>query len=1273
MLRRVLVVLAGVLVLGALGAGSAGAVPLYPFARQLAPASGSFGYLSSGSVAVDDFNGDTYVADTGSDVVNVFETATGAQLGGSIEGSSTPAGSFSGAIAVAANNGTGKVYVLDPGHGAVDVFEPSGAYACQITGSATPSASECNGVAGSKTPGAGGLLEPSGIAVDQATGDVYVVDAGYENPNPTVDVFSAGGEYLRQILLNAVPGGASGGNGSGIAVSDFNGHVYVASAGQGVVYEFDAAGNWVATWSGANTPAGSFHGEWISVAVDDASGYVYVSNAEHGTFVFDSSGAYLAQFSHFSAYGIGTTVDQATGKVYVSDDNAETYQHEVVQVFGPALVIPGVTTGEASGVSPTGATLSGTVNPAGVQLSDCRFEYGTDEFYGQSVPCVPAAGSIPADSSDHAVGVTLTGLEPGTTYHFRLRAANDECASCANFGEDATLATPPQPLIGGASAVNVMGGSADLRAQINPRGFDTTYRFEWGTSTAYGTSVPVPDGDLGAGSSGIAVSTHLSGLSTNTTYHWRVVAQNVNGIATGLDHTFVYSTGGAGLPDGRAYEMVTPQRKNGALVGDVQFGISPNIGEDGSHLVLATVQCFGEATSCPAQDDTPGTVYAFTRTSGGWTASPLAPPATQFAVNNVWLVSADAGTALFTMPTAPVGENDWYAREADGSFHDIGPTVPPSPANQGQQLSFSSSLRATADLSHVIYNADARWPFDATLNGINNSLYEDVGLDNTAPVLVGVSGGRGSTDLLSECGTYFGSDEDSPDALSADGRTVFFTAIACASGSCVNAGVQVPRDELFARIDESRTVSLAARSPLACTAGSGCLESPVGAARFVGASANGSRAFFLDTQQLTDNASEDSQGGDTAYGFGCSETVGVNGCNLYEYDFANPAGRNLLAVSAGDTSGDGPRVQGVVAVSADGSHVYFVAKGVLTGIANDQGVTARGGAENLYVFERDANHPAGQIAFVASLLGTDSKDWGSLSSANVTPDGRFLVFTSRGALTVDDSSSTGARQVFRYDAQTGRLVRISIGEGGFNDDGNAGVGDARIVPHELYSRLGPVRTDPTMSSDGSYVFFESPVALTPGALDDVQISAEEAATGRPGYAENVYEYHEGHVYLLSDGRDVSRSLSTPCEDHESSVCLLGTDASGRNVFFTTADPLSPQDGDSAVDVYDARVCTQSDPCIAPAVSGPAACQGDACHGASGVTPPVLGPGTVAFSGPGNLVPAAPSVVKAKAKKKHTQRAHGKPKAKKKARKHRPKRRAGRSSKRHGHTSRAGGK
>jgi hypothetical protein len=334
---------------------------------------------------------------------------------------------------------------------------------------------------------------------------------------------------------------------------------------------------------------------------------------------------------------------------------------------------------------------------------------------------------------------------------------------------------------------------------------------------------------------------------------------------------------------------------------------------------------------------------------------------------------------------------------------------------------------------------------------------------------------------------------------------------------------------------------------------------------------------------------------------------------------------------------------------------------VLSTLANGQGQAARNGGENLYLFERDAAHPAGHTAFIATLsstnvgfVGADSRQWENGPGVmNVTPDGRFLVFTSHAALTADAAGSLGAVQVYRYDAQTGSLVRLSIGERGFNDNGNAGLGDASIVePFEGPRESGPWRGDPTMSHDGGYVFFRSSVALTPRALDDVPVG-RNPTTGAVEYAQNVYEYHEGHVYLISDGRD------TAAVGQESVVQLVGSDATGANVVFRTADRLVAQDTDTAVDYYDARVCTASDPCISPG-SSPVACEGEACHGAPSGAPVLQAAGSAVFSGAGNLV-QAPLV---KPKPGH----RAKPKKRKG---HRGRRRGG--SRRHNGHSKAGGR
>jgi hypothetical protein len=1083
-------------------------------------------------------------------------------------------------------------YVLDHGSQSLRAFQSDGEPALFSAGPA----------AGTNT--IGGFSELCGVAVD-SNGDIYTGD--YFGG---IHVYASSGELLTSFE-------ASGR--CNVAV-DSHGTVYSNGFGAQVIRfvpsEFPVTSS--TTYEAGAEPVDSSQAR--GVAVSPLTNHLFVDEvaliAE-----YDETGQRIATFGGPGPGALtaseGIAVDSATDRVYASDAAGE---HQV-EVFGPAG--PDVNTGEASEVQAHSATLNATVSANGKQLTDCHFDYGPTEAYGKTVPCTPSAAAIPVDTALHPVSAEITGLEPGVTYNFRLVAEN---ANNREPGTNSQFTTSPTPSIDTATATNLTATTVDLNITINPRGTTTTYHLEYGPTTAYGTTVPVTPEDIGAGVVDIARTQHVTGLTPNTLYHWRVLATNNAGTTTGVDHTFIYPTNGSStLPDGRAYEMITPTNKNAALLGNVLAGLLPAVSVDGSRLILSSLQCFGDVGSCIAARNGEGTSYAFSRTSGGWAANALAPPAALFEVNSVLNVNADNGSALFSMPTPPHGQDEIYARRLDGSLIDIGPVTPPELGALGPS---GVLTLATKDYSHVVIEGPkSQWPFDETI-GVS-SVIEFVGSGVSHPVMVGVRGGAGSSDLISVCGTNAGGSAASAgSAMSSDGQTVFFTAARCGA---VGEHAEVPSDEAWARLGESESVELSASecgsggepNEIACRAAEGL----PGDAAFQGGSVDGSKAFFTSTQQLTDSASEDSNEADTAKAQGCSKTVGVNGCNLYEYDFSRVGGRGLVTVSAGDTSGGGPRVQGVVAIADDGSRVYFVARGVLSGVANGRGLVARDGGANLYVFERDGAHPGGVVRFIATLSdtnvgqgGADAGEWiEGMAFANVSSDGRFLVFTSQAPLTADDiRPDGGAAQIFRYDDATGELVRVSIGEGGFNDSGNAGVGDARIVAATALSRFvgGSGRRDPSMSDDGRRVFFMSPIALTPGALNDVVIAEE---SGRMEYAQNIYEFEDGHVSLISGGRDVSVVASPTCGLF-SSVCLVGVDVSGDNVFFTTTDRLVAGDTDTQLDFYDARVCTAVSPCVGAAAPRPAGCLGEVCHGVPVGQPGVPDVASATLTGLGNLPP-----------------------------------------------------
>jgi NHL repeat len=1148
-------------------------------------------------VAVDDSTGpsagDVYVADTSSNVISKFSPAgeliTTWGTGGQLNGSTTDAGSW-GAIAGITVDADGALDVLS---GTSELFEfaQTGAFAREI--------------------GVGRATEVRGVAVDSA-GHVFKV-----NGDQSVEETDAAGSDIGQVTFNSNHSGAQR-LARALTVEAASGDLYVASGPTFTIEHY------------------SFNGQGEVLESDGSS----CANFEHAN--TEAAGCAPSDLTSVGFEAAGIAVASSSGDTYLSNP-----AEGAVYRYGPLVAVPNVSTGTASQKRQTSVVLNGTVNPEGLPLTGCSFEYGTEAgIYGQSAPCAQSSAQIGAGEEPVAVSAAVTGLSEGATYHYRLSASN---ANGPFSGQDGSFTTATPPFVGGAAAVNITSNSADLTTSIDPDNGETSYRFEYGTSTAYGASAPAADVSVGEGSSTVQVRQSITGLSANTTYHFRVVAHNSAGTAVSPDHVFVYETSGGGLPDNRSYELVTPTQKNGALIGATLLSAKAQVSEDGSRVMATSLQCFGEEASCTANRQTQGEPAEFARTSSGWTTVALAPPANRFSTSTTWGDSVEGSTALFSMPIQPSGADFFYGRLASGEFVDIGPKSPPALGAAGPLG--GPVTTATADLSHVVYDALAPylWPFDTSYTG---SLYEYVGTGNTEPLLVGVKGGRGSTDLISQCETLLGASANGETygALSTDGRTVFFTARSEGSEGCPSGKTGPAVNELYARIDESRTVPISESPSADCTT-TACVNAPHRAGEFEGASTDGSKVFFTSTQQLTDTASEDGEAGDTAFGDECRSTVGAGGCNLYEYDFDNPAGHNLVDVSAGAPSSGGPRVRGVEAISTDGSHTYFVAGGVLTAVANAHHETAQDGANNLYAFERDATYPNGHLAFVATLPDSDSAQWESgVGPSDVTPDGRFLVFVSHGDLTPDDHSQADAPQVFSYDAQSATLTRISIGENGFNDNGNAGIGAASIAPGEMSTVDGAARSDPTMSHDGSFIFFQSPVALTPHALNDVPVGATE---GLAHYAQNVYEYHEGQVYLISDGRDVS-SEGTPCElgareeAHSiSSVCLLGTDATGTNVFFTTSDRMVAQDVDTQLDIYDARSCSASSPCIAQTPPPLPPCLGEVCHGVPSPTPPVSSVPTSTFDGQGNIVPVPAAVKKAKQPKavkkcaKGKTRVHGK--------------------------------
>ncbi len=683
------------------------------------------------------------------------------------------------------------------------------------------------------------------------------------------------------------------------------------------------------------------------------------------------------------------------------------------------------------------------------------------------------------------------------------------------------------------------------------------------------------------------------------------------------------------LPECRAYELVSPIYKEGTVVSTA-LAVSP----DGSRFIAGSIGIFGGAGEGEflGNGSLQAVAYEFSRIEpSGWRVSSLAPPGSIYSSKGMVDASADLGSSLWELgtlqPAQPEGVTDFYLERPQGTFTEVGPPAP-SALHPGDALSYYDYLGASADLSHVLFSVERgfRWPFDKTVSA-GNTLYEYVGADQQEPSLVGVSGGRGSEELVSQCGTRLGSSGSEErvageqggaagslyNAISASGARIFFTAVGkdeVRAGEPACDGEAPLIDELFAREEvEPEGFATTAVSEPSIAYCSAAPSPPCADANFEGASQDGSKVFFTSTQKLpgVEGASEDENSADSAVK-SCSLTTGPGGCNLYEYEFEPGGAHRLLLVSGGSSEPEGARVQGVARISEDGSHVYFVAKGVLTDAPNSVGSRAVSGADNLYVHDTltgetmfvgelcSGKEESGSVHGVAQCPGSggDGSDWAHADNRPVmaSQDGQFLVFASVADLT-DEGLIGGKSQVFQYDAATGGLVRASIGQGGYNDDDRAPVAGSTIVGRfpaapPYVTADSPAIAAGTLAPEDGAVFFESPDALTLHALADQPDLLGQAVP-------NVYEYRDGSVYLLSDGHDTSVVNGAP------GTSLIGSDPSGDDVFFFTDDSLIPEDGDTQQDIYDARVDGGF-----PTPSAPLGCTEEACDGPLSATPALPG-------------------------------------------------------------------
>jgi hypothetical protein len=299
-------------------------------------------------------------------------------------------GQFSASFGHAVNSATTQIFVTDP-NDRVLIYQGTPVHTLTVT--------------------------PGGAADGTVSADVGAISGCSSSGGTCADDYDEG----TTITLTASPDTGAAVRWTGCTSATGNECTVILARDTTVTATFDPIPRHTLTVSKAGTGSGSVG----SVPGGISCGATCDADFEEGTSV--TLTAVAAANSTFTGWSGGGCSGTGTCRVTVSADTT------VTATF--AQDAPAVTTGAASSITQTGATVAGTVNPNGSAVSDCHVEYGTTTAYGSQVPCAAGPGS---GTSAVAVSASLTGLTAGTTYHYRVVATN---GGGTTNGADATFAT----------------------------------------------------------------------------------------------------------------------------------------------------------------------------------------------------------------------------------------------------------------------------------------------------------------------------------------------------------------------------------------------------------------------------------------------------------------------------------------------------------------------------------------------------------------------------------------------------------------------------------------------------------------------------------------------------------------------------------------------------------------------------------------------------------------------------------------------------------------
>jgi hypothetical protein len=1098
--------------------------------------SGDGQFIEPAGVAVNDTTKDVYVVDKGNNRVEYFSSV--GVYAGQFNGTATPAKSFSEPEAIAVDDSgksvvedpsVGDVYVGDPAHNVIDKFSATGKYEGQLTEApCTP-----EGCTGEEA-----FTELHGVAVDPA-GNVWV----YQGASSYVDEFSDTGSFVKSFTTGAgvTPGLAADSSG-GVYAIDGNEEVLKFNSATGTrLAEFDTGVKALALDPATN-----------DLLVDQGNDIQLFAPVEEEKKLAEEKPSPLETFAQeglSESHGIAAS---DTGAAYASERGANQ-----VEFFNEVL-LPDVHTGSASPVTETSETLHGTVNPEGKAIADCRFEYsiyGTEAgTYPNSVACHQTPAEIGVGIAAVSVSAEISGLQPGSTYHFRLTASN---ANGPSHGGDATFIATRPPVVSPLSL-------PDNRAYELVSTIDDLEVFPPEAGQIFSEDAEL-FGELIANIGGFRAAANGEAVA----YVGGMPPSGKAGFGTGNNYKgnlYMSARSAAGW-EASNIEPTTKRRIIEGFSADLSQQFF-NVGEpkfDEQHG--GTANCTGEA----------GEIYS--RTGG---------------------IGTPTYRAL--VPVTSASENECgHLTFAGTSANDAHLLLQSPGAYTPQAATGEEGSPERGETNVILGGADAEG-YDNLYDSVASALHQINVLPNgePEPMPEAVFGGR----TLIGKRRYF--EHNFASAVSNDGSRIFWTDLNTGDLYVRENDTQPQSKVEGERCTESTkacTVQLDRAQPGATgTSGGGI---------FAAASSDGSKVFFTDCSRLTEGSTAVSENGCVREEERNGNEIGVpTGNDLYEYDL--DSGRLAdLTVDGNITDSLGADVQGVIGASTDGAYVYFVASGVLAG-ADAEGNTPTPGQPNLYM-----SH-AGKATFIAALanednefVGTDQSvllpgttggDWRAepgLRTAAVAPDGDAITFMSQRPLTGYDNhgfATFDQPEVFVYEADSGRLVCASCTPTGVPPAATAEAWEKAVGGHLGLSGSSTFMSR-SINTEGTQVYFDTSQPLVSRDTNDRQDVYEWESDGSGGC-----EQARGCVRLLSGG------------DGPYDAYFLDASESGSDVFFTSREQLLPQALDGTVKLYDARLGGGF-----PESS--LACTGTGCQGVPPAPPVFATPASVTFSGTDNFPPS----------------------------------------------------